>query len=596
MELDLSDYSLLPHGLDESEQLDSLNASLLSFCVDISRVGASAAETDKSDNLNPIFASAANIAEKLSDPYLLCGVRQRQAILGFVPEKTTEGLELPPADGPHHCQDGLGSESSKTTRDQQLSQLEGLLRMSRDAPWPYKLLQILGNIREAKKGNSSSNSSLNPLSPRSTELTREVLCSKPEKKDKLRRQGFARECGLLSLPSQKFKTPPEHSEPEPETQQAGSPPNNSVRDLAVRLCLQKALFFAPTGEEKKICLEALRIHHQQAKKNLKNSNPGLGPLLDEGTRHIAFARALVSQRLRKLLFLVEKVAWRKSFSKLTANVRRFYRQLTRLDGFVREEAPLLESILTEGCHNRVKKFRKTFLRRDQLTPIYLVLQKYVRGSRLEGNDRGRYTNFQGGTETTSVLRWSSSSSEGGSKKDGRFLDLREIRGFVYGPGCVGGRERVSLENWSHCFSIVAKPEKSSNSMSDKTPVASMSLGNNSGPSFSQALLSQPLGDSLGLQQTPKNFIPNNTSTKQRFVHLVFDDFFTCFKWLTGLQLHVKHRGYNPTCTCVGVGKILWLRTLYNFRQRLGRPHFSFCKCVNGMWSQVRLLDPGYISK
>ena len=300
----------------------------------------------------------------------------------------------------------------------------------------------------------------------------------------------------------------------------------------------------------------------------------------------------MSQRLRKLLFLVEKVAWRKSFSKLTANVRRFYRQLTRLDGFVREEAPLLESILTEGCHNRVKKFRKTFLRRDQLTPIYLVLQKYVRG-RLESGDRGRY---KGGTETTSVLRWSS--SDGGSKKknllmgtnysqnnDGRFLDLREIRGFVYGPGCVGGKERVSLENWSHCFSIVAI-EKSS---IDKTPQASMSLGN-SGSSFSQAL-SLHHGDA-----TPKNFSGNPTCTKQRFVHLVFDDFHTCFKWLTGLQLHVKHRGYNPNTRCIGVGKILWLRTLYNFRQRLGRPHFSFCKCVNGMWSQVRLLDPGYISK
>ena len=74
-----------------------------------------------------------------------------------------------------------------------------------------------------------------------------------------------------------------------------------------------------------------------------------GPLVEEGTRHISYAKALVSQRLRRLLFILEKYIWRYVLKKLSMRVRKWHRHLTRFHGFVFETSHILESCGTLGC-------------------------------------------------------------------------------------------------------------------------------------------------------------------------------------------------------------------------------------------------------
>ncbi|CAD7923573.1 unnamed protein product [Amoebophrya sp. A120] len=382
----------------------------------------------------------------------------------------------------------------------------------------------------------------------------------------------------------------------------------------------------------------------------------LRPLMEEGTRHLAYVRALMQQKVRRMLFVVEKYQWRRFLAKLRAARRRHHRQLTRFHGFAPDQGPLLESILLAGASGIRTLFPKSFFERffsstgttkkigDQR--FFLVLRKYInipssfdssremrlgpsaseevttsvlalytsrdayfRGTQQNPFDHvvAEHLNSHGTTSlrerrsgasaltTMKNALYNTVMSRGrgraslisnlptdGDKNAGTdgavvIVDLRNILGFIYGPACFPNFSRCILQRIAtNAITIVYR--------------------RGSGPESTTQMSSadwHPASARGEQNAAKKSHGPQSESTNQRkYLSLVFQDFDQLYHWVTGLQMNATLRGYAPHCVTIPPGKILWLRVLYSLRQKLNRPHFSFAKCVNGMWSQVRL-DPSY---
>ncbi|CAD7930038.1 unnamed protein product [Amoebophrya sp. A25] len=393
-----------------------------------------------------------------------------------------------------------------------------------------------------------------------------------------------------------------------------------VLQTAMRMCLRKGLEYSANAEERRLFGQSLQLVERYETRRMY-------PLFEEGTRHLPYARALVQQKLFLASWLslssffcpshVAKYVWRRVLLKLAARVRCHHRQLTRFHGFVADQAPLIESAIVAGTASvRVLRARGCPWWRESLTPMFLIMSKYTALKQtgettsclfcmpiskvaakslavLNGGGGGNnyynpfvLSNISSGASwaptPASMIRdyLAAALATTAGRVKGRAtqrrhenvttdhsmppgalaIDLRDIKGFIFGPACFRDYNRIILQNLAqHCVTLVYKRP---------------------------AMLASPPnhGETAAVQQQQQ---PGH-----HLLTLCFDEWETLFQWVTGLGMQVKLRGYASNCVTIPPGRLLWRRVLFSLRGKLNRPHFSFAKCINGMWSQVKL-DPGY---
>eukprot|EP00397_Hematodinium_sp_SG-2012_P027351 GEMP01028733.1.p1 GENE.GEMP01028733.1~~GEMP01028733.1.p1 ORF type:complete len:282 (+),score=52.26 GEMP01028733.1:783-1628(+) len=254
--------------------------------------------------------------------------------------------------------------------------------------------------------------------------------------------------------------------------------------------------------------------------------------------HVSSMKNLVAQRFRNFLWVISKFRYRIALRRLKSRVRLHDRYRTRMYGCVIQTAMEMAGMLEGGVdgvsildaqHFRVLK-----------KPVFLVLRRYTVD---EHND------------VTAQLAWykdktaytkETADEKATGRRTKKKIDLRHIRGFVFGPATPAFAKIKPPPRAELCLSVIS--------------------------------------------EKPLNSSRSDTITS---IDFVFDRFADLFHFLSCVQMTVKLRGYNPDCIVLPPGRVLWMRFFFRLREAVNFPvdsgSISFAQLILHRAIQVGLI-------